>query len=586
MRWVDLERRQFMMTRGRPRNSAVVGRGRGSTASRGQASGSNSLSSNVAVDGGTNSSLDGIRSSSSIDNSNCGMCNDIVGQDSIGCDMCPKWFHPTTLYTGLKPEVIDFIISDDNNGIFFKCSACRCAHASQSQPQPGTRSFNVQNDESDNNDQLFEMVKSLTVTVADLVRQVAIFCCDYGNSDSLIEFQSILADLSDTICSEVYDDIIIVGDFNADPFKGRFYPRLKSMLDDLNLKTNDVISLPATSYTYISPNSVSGTSWLDHVVVSRGDLTVNHKILYGMVFYDHLPLYFEMNLPIPVCFAEGLHFSRSPQLNISWDKVSESMKKDYCLSLDKLSLAIWDDVLICNKSLCKNNAHKKSLNFLFETILEIISISSENFPVYHNNKSRRVVGWNLHCRNLYKTARLDFLSWHENGRPRIGVRFEKMKLSRSDFRNALNYCRKNESKIRKEILLAKFNHNNKSDFWKELRKLNGFNRNNLSCIDGTSDPKIIAEIFDTKYSETLKDPACQSTSDSNPQNLISEGIETCSVPLITLSDINYAIDKINVGLGWDKIHANHLKFSGQIFRNLLCKIYNEFLSHEYLPQEF
>ena len=197
-----------------------------------------------------------------------------------------------------------------------------------------------------------------------------------------------------------------------------------------------------------------------------------------------------------------------------------------------------------------------------------------------------MVGWNLHCRNLYKTARLDFLSWHENGRPRIGVRFEKMKLSRSDFRNALNYCRKNESKIRKEILLAKFNHNNKSDFWKELRKLNGFNRNNLSCIDGTSDPKIIAEIFDTKYSETLKDPACQSTSDSNPQDLISEGIEPCSVPLITFSDINYAIDKINVGLGWDKIHANHLKFNGQIFRNLLCKIYNKFLSHEYLPQEF
>ena len=107
------------MRRGRPRNSTVAERGRGSTASRGQASGSNSLSLNVAVDGGTNSSLDGIRTSSSIDNSNCEMCHNIVGQDSIGCDMCPKWFHPTTLCTGLKPEVIDHIISDDNNGIFY-----------------------------------------------------------------------------------------------------------------------------------------------------------------------------------------------------------------------------------------------------------------------------------------------------------------------------------------------------------------------------------------------------------------------------------------------------------------------------------
>ena len=111
-----------------------------------------------------------------------------------------------------------------------------------------------------------------------------------------------------------------------------------------------------------------------------------------------------MNLPILVCFADGLNFSRCPQQNISWDKVSESMKKDYCLSLDKLSLAICDEVLICNTSSCKNNDHKKSLNFLFETILEIISISSEDFPfpVYLNNESRRVDGWNLHCRNCIR----------------------------------------------------------------------------------------------------------------------------------------------------------------------------------------
>ena len=57
------------------------------------------------------------------------------------------------------------------------------------------------------------------------------------------------------------------------------------------------------------------------------------------------------------------------------------------------------------------NDHKMSLNFLFEMIFEIISISSENIPVYHNNKSRTVVGLNLHCRNLYKTARLDFYDW-------------------------------------------------------------------------------------------------------------------------------------------------------------------------------
>ena len=52
-----------------------------------QASDINCLSLNVTVDGGTNTSLDGVRTSSSLDgastSTNCGICNDIVGQDSI-----------------------------------------------------------------------------------------------------------------------------------------------------------------------------------------------------------------------------------------------------------------------------------------------------------------------------------------------------------------------------------------------------------------------------------------------------------------------------------------------------------------------
>ena len=41
---------------------------------------------------------------------------------------------------------------------------------------------------------------------------------------------------------------------------------------------------------------------------------------------------------------------------------------------------------------------------------------------------------------------------------------------------------------------------------------------------------------------------------------------------------------LNNGMGWDGIHSNHLKFSGSIFRNLVCKIFNKFVSHKYMPR--
>ena len=47
--------------------------------------------------------------------------------------------------------------------------------------------------------------------------------CDYHNVDSLIEYKSTLSDISNVCSFETYDEIIIVGDFNCDPNKGRFF---------------------------------------------------------------------------------------------------------------------------------------------------------------------------------------------------------------------------------------------------------------------------------------------------------------------------------------------------------------------------
>ena len=52
-------------------------------------------------------------------------------------------------------------------------------------------------------------------------------CCDDTFPISLHEFQSSSQNISNFITEEPFDDIFITGDFNADPFKGRFSIYLK-----------------------------------------------------------------------------------------------------------------------------------------------------------------------------------------------------------------------------------------------------------------------------------------------------------------------------------------------------------------------
>ncbi len=46
-----------------------------------------------------------------------------------------------------------------------------------------------------------------------------------------------------------------------------------------------------------------------------------------------------------------------------------------------------------------------------------------------------------------------------------------MKKSRTNCKKALQFCKENEMKIKKEKLLKSYAKNNKSDFWKDIKTL-------------------------------------------------------------------------------------------------------------------
>ena len=273
-----------------------------------------------------------------------------------------------------------------------------------------------------------------------------VYCfCDYGDMESLMNYKNMMAELSNICSTEAFDEIIILGDLNADPSKGRFFRELKSFIDDHTLYLNDVNSLPATSYSYVSSTSVCSSSWIDHVAVSRPELTTNHNILYGYAVYDHMPIIFDLKIPFcPRLEDNPIKFPFCTHENIAWDKVTDYMKIEYREDLDNMSLELWDEVLSCNIPDCNNNDHICSLDFLYNSVSDIISLASEHFPVYKNHMCHRVIGWNSYCKDQYAITRKKFIAWHCQGCPRQGDIFEEMKNSRSEFKKAMNYCRKNE----------------------------------------------------------------------------------------------------------------------------------------------
>ena len=58
------------------------------------------------------------------------------------------------------------------------------------------------------------------------------------------------------------------------------------------------------------------------------------------------------------------------------------------------------------------------------------------------------------------------------------------------------------------------------------------------------------------------------------------------IPVISLGDLDLALDSVNSGIGYwlGYVHSEHLKLGGKVFGNLLCEFYNKIILHEYVPR--
>ena len=178
---------------------------------------------------------------------------------------------------------------------------------------------------------------------------------------------------------------------------------------DLSLSFSDVIQLPASSFTYISQNSFSTTSWLDHIACSNLQLVSQIKILFEDALHDHIPIYCEVATPC-INSETNLQDQHSDKYYMEWENISDDQKTLYSDNLDELPIEIWADVLSCNLSFCDDPSHQRQLDYVYSALVESLHVSA--FPLNKRTKNcrRQIPGWNWSCRDLHADGSKHFLN--------------------------------------------------------------------------------------------------------------------------------------------------------------------------------
>ena len=401
---------------------------------------------------------------------------------------------------------------------------------------------------------------------------------DNRDLDSLDKFRMSIATIGSVIDEYNIVNIVIAGDMNADPSRGRFWRELTDLISNYNLKT-DLINCPSDTFTYLSP-AHDTTSWLDHVFTTQKlyENMVNINVNYDLSLYDHFPIEFSFS-KINIDKYKDNNSAFDITSFVKWDKMKSS---DYLKYSNNVRFYLVqhkiNDTLNCNNIDCKNKSHILKLDELFELSKEILLKSSDEFSYKFDFHPKCVPGWNDHVKYFYNKARECFKIWKENGKLRSGNDYLNMKQTRTEFKHVFNECKRNEEQIRNNKMAESLIDKNSKEFWNQVRSKKGKNKIISNCINNCINPEEQVECF----SNVFKSVFSKNKSDSLDDDFNFNRDNNCCIKFSSKNIID-SISKLKSGIGPDNIHSNHFKYAPHEFYLFLSNLFSSFMNHSHIP---
>ena len=278
---------------------------------------------------------------------------------------------------------------------------------------------------------------------------------------------------------------------------------LLKFCDDHDLILADKCSLPADSYTYLSP-AWGTTSWLDHIMCTHDALSsiTNISVVHDCIISDHFPLSFNFNMDIvPVCMK---HVNNDISCKINWDKLSLNQIEMYRLNTNnELGDITVPDGVKCLDPNCGNHCHQSDIDGFYMNIVNVLCSCSEKFKQAHKpNNHHNVPGWNDQVEPYHNAARDAYSLWREVGKPRNGPIHDLMKQSRCKFKYMLRKCRRDKNTVLADKLAEQFHNKSDKEFWRNIKNKMNSKVNLPTMIDnvkGDAIPEMWKKHYDSVF---------------------------------------------------------------------------------------
>ena len=332
---------------------------------------------------------------------------------------------------------------------------------------------------------------------------------DKRNNDSLHDFRSYLALIESILHDTDAENVIVEGDYNADPCKSRFWYDVEVFLNRNDLKLT-LSCFSNNSFTYLCP-ATSAMSFIDHICISEGlvNKVSNFEILYNLALFDHFPVSFSLDFDFNLIPLES-NFDDDGGDFINWDKLTKENLNEYQDNIDNVLENIDEvfdsSVFTCTNQSCQTHEHIQELDAIYNFIINVLLFSTANFvsfkPIF-----KQIAGWNDYIKTYYLDARNKFLLWKNNGKPRQSDCHKDMISSRRRFRHILSYCKLNEQNIRNNKLAQNLSTKNSKEFWKQVKRRKGNNSKLFAAtkINDECDPSKIANMFSNYFKSIFAD---------------------------------------------------------------------------------
>ena len=178
------------------------------------------------------------------------------------------------------------------------------------------------------------------------------------------------------------------------------------------------------------------------------------------------------------------------------------------------------------------------------------------------------------------------LSYEFYSKPRQGDVFQSMKQSRARFKFKLRQCKRDEARIRADVLADDLVKRNTTLFWSHVSKQNRRCIIPADTVGGATGRESIASMWKNHYANLFNNYCVDSVSDKG--SVLDTISRVANVhDALCSDDVKSSVKSLsaNKACGLDNLFAEHILYASPSIHTLISICFNAFIVHGFLPSD-